>query len=112
MKPNGRRSRPFPFGPIAPPPASRLDTPPSSWRTVRNLYFPSIFSRLTFLVPDLTGPLSTAHLLAIHARQLQKPLAGLATIYDRIFASRHASVHQFAKQYSNTTRDIDFTTGI
>src|SRR5260221_12551365 len=111
MKPDGRRSRPLPFGPIAPPPASRLDTPPSSWCMVWNLYFPLILSRLTFLVPNLTGPLSTADLLAIRARQLRKRPADLATIHDRIFASQHCSVHPLKKQYANTIRDFDFTSG-
>src|SRR5260221_9546286 len=70
-----------------------------------------LLSRLMFLVSDLTGPLSTADLLAIRARQLQKCPADLATIHDRIFASRHASVHQFEKQYANTIHDFNFTLG-
>jgi transposase InsO family protein len=65
----------------------------------------------TFLVPDLTQPLSTSELLAIRARQLQKRAADLATIHDRILASRHASIRQFEKQYANTIRDFDFTPG-
>jgi hypothetical protein len=65
----------------------------------------------TFLVPDLTHPLSTSDLLATRARQLQKRAADLATIHDRILASRHASIRQFAKQYANTIRDFNFTPG-
>jgi transposase InsO family protein/molybdopterin converting factor small subunit len=65
----------------------------------------------TFLVPDLTKPLSTRDLLAIRARQLQKRPADLAAIHDRILASRHASIRQFEKQYANTIRDFDFAPG-
>ena len=62
----------------------------------------------TFLVPDLTQPLSTADLLATRARQLQKRPADLAAIHDRILASRHASIRQFEKHYTNTIHDFDF----
>jgi len=65
----------------------------------------------TFLVPNLTQPLSTEELLAVRTRQLQKCPANLAAIHDRIFASRHASVRQFEKQYANTIHDFDFTPG-
>jgi len=65
----------------------------------------------TFLVPDLTQPLSTEDLLATRIRQLQKRPADLAVIHDRITASRHASVCQFEKHYANTIRDFDFAPG-
>jgi len=65
----------------------------------------------TFLVPNLTQPLSTEDLLAVHARQLQKRLVNLTSIHNHILASRHASVRQFEKQYANTIRDLDFTPG-
>jgi len=41
----------------------------------------------TFLIPNLTQPLSTEDLLATHICQLQKRPADLATIHDRITAS-------------------------
>ena len=65
----------------------------------------------TFLVPDLTKPLSTGDLLAIRAHQLQKHPADLAAIHDRVLANRHASIHQFEKQYANTIRDFNFAPG-
>jgi transposase InsO family protein len=65
----------------------------------------------TFLVPNLTQPLSTEDLLAIRARQLEKRPADLAAIHDRILASRYASVRQFKKQYTNTIRDFNFAPG-
>jgi len=65
----------------------------------------------TFLVPDLTQPLSTEDLLATHTCQLQKCPADLAAIHDHITASRHASVRQFEKHYANTICDFDFALG-
>ena len=65
----------------------------------------------TFLVPDLTEPLLAKDLLAIRTCQLQKCPADLVAIHDRILASRHASVRQFEKQYTNTIRNFDFAPG-
>jgi len=65
----------------------------------------------TFLVPDLTQPLSTEDLIAIRTHQLQKRPDDLASIHNRILASCHSSVHQFEKQYANTIRDLNFTPG-
>ena len=48
---------------------------------------PFDLAQATFLVPDLTKPLSTRDLLAIRTRQLQKCPADLAAIHDRILAS-------------------------
>jgi hypothetical protein len=72
---------------------------------------PFDLAQATFLVPDLIHPLSTADLLATRARQLEKRPADLATIHDRIYASRYASIRQFEKQYANTIRDFDFIPG-
>ena len=65
----------------------------------------------TFLVPDLTQPLSMENLIAVHTHQLQKRPDNLASIHNRILASRHSSVHQFKKQYANTIHDLNFTLG-
>jgi len=65
----------------------------------------------TFLVPDLTQPLSTEDLIAVCTRQLQKRPDDLASIHNHILASRHSSVCQFEKQYANTIRDLNFTPG-
>ena len=65
----------------------------------------------TFLVPNLTQPLSTEDLLATCMRQLQKCPADLAVIHDRITTSCHTSVLQFKKHYANTICDFDFAPG-
>jgi len=65
----------------------------------------------TFLVPDLTQPLSTEDLLAVRTCQLQKRLVDLASIHNCILASCHTSVCQFEKQYANTIRNLNFTPG-
>ena len=70
---------------------------------------PFNLAQATFLVLDLTEPLSTEDLLATHARQLQKCPSDLATIHNCIAASHHTSAHQFEKQFANTIRDYDFT---
>jgi transposase InsO family protein len=64
-----------------------------------------------FLTPNINKPLLTSDLLAIRARQLQKHPADLATIHDRILASRHASARQFEKEYANTMHDYNFAPG-
>ena len=65
----------------------------------------------TFLMPNLTMPLSTADLLIAHARQLQKRPADLAAIHDRIITSRFTSACRFKRQHTNTIRDFDFASG-
>jgi hypothetical protein len=65
----------------------------------------------TFLVPDIANPLSTADLIAIRARQLEKRPDDLATIQDCILASRFASVQQFERQHAHTIHDFDFALG-
>jgi hypothetical protein len=69
---------------------------------------PFDLTQATFLVPDLTQPLSTQDLLATHTCQLQKRPTDLATIHDHIAASCHASARQFEKHFANTIRDYDF----
>jgi Integrase zinc binding domain len=65
----------------------------------------------TFLVPDLVKPLSTADLLAICARQLEKREDDLASIRDNVLKARHASIRQFERQFQNTIRDHPFRPG-
>jgi len=72
---------------------------------------PFDITQATFLVPDLTKPLSTEELIAARIRQLQKRPTNLAAIHDRILASRHASIRQFEKQFANTIRDYNFAPG-
>jgi hypothetical protein len=65
----------------------------------------------TFLVPDLTQPLSTAELIATRARQLEMREDDLAAIRDNVLKSRLASVRQFERQYENTIMAHDFKPG-
>jgi hypothetical protein len=65
----------------------------------------------TFLVPELTEPLTTDELIAICARQLEKRPADFAAMHDRILASRFASVRQFEKQHARSIRDYNFEPG-
>jgi len=53
----------------------------------------------TFLVPNLTKPLSTTDLIAIRARQLKMHEDDLA------------SIHQFKRRYENTLLAYDFKPG-
>jgi hypothetical protein len=65
----------------------------------------------TFLVPNLTKPLSTANLIATRARQLELREDDLASIWDNILKSRLASARQFERQYENTLLALDFKPG-
>ena len=65
----------------------------------------------TFLVLDLTKPLSTDELIAICACQLEKHQDDLTTIHDRILKSQYASVRQFKWQYKNTIQHPAFKPG-
>ena len=73
---------------------------------------PFDLTQATFLVPDLTQPLSTQDLLATRTRQLQKRPADLASIHDCIAASCHASARQFEKHFANTICNYDFAPGL
>jgi len=65
----------------------------------------------TFLVPNLTKPLSTADLLAVRACQLELRESDLASIHDNVFKARLASVEQFKCRYKNTLLSYDFQPG-
>jgi len=65
----------------------------------------------TFLVPDLTKPLSTADIIATRARQLELRDDDLTSIRDNILKSRLASARQFERQYENTLLAYDFKPG-
>jgi len=65
----------------------------------------------TFLVPNLTKPLSTTDLIAIHARQLEMREDDLASIRDNVLKARLASIHQFKCRYENTLLAYDFKPG-
>jgi hypothetical protein len=65
----------------------------------------------TFLVPDLTKPLSTADLITTQACQLKKYKDDLAAIQDNILKSRITSIQQSKCQYENTIQDFNFKPG-
>jgi hypothetical protein len=65
----------------------------------------------TFLVPDLTKPLSTAELLATRTRQLEKRSDDLALIHQQILKSRFASASQFERRFEETIQDHNFKPG-
>jgi hypothetical protein len=73
--------------------------------------FPFDLAEATYLVPALDAPLTTAELLAIRARQLQKRKEDLDSIADRIFESRQESVRQFTKAHRNKIIDLAFKPG-
>jgi len=73
---------------------------------------PFDITQATFLIPDLTHPLSMEDLIATHTCQLQKCPTDLAAIHNHIHTSCLASVRQFEKQYATTIRDYDFTPGL
>jgi hypothetical protein len=66
----------------------------------------------TFLVPDITTPLSTVDLLAIRMCQLQKRPNNLADIHTNILKSCFDSVRQFKRTFENTICDHDFKPGV
>jgi hypothetical protein len=65
----------------------------------------------TFLVPNLSTPLSTADLIAMRACQLQKQESDLASIHDNVLKSCFASIRQFKHQFENTIKVTLFKPG-
>ena len=65
----------------------------------------------TFLVPDLTSPLSTADLIATRARQLQIRDEDLANIYDNVVKSRLAAAHALEKRFAQGAKPTSFKLG-
>ena len=66
---------------------------------------------VTFLIPDLTKPLSTSELIAIRARQLQARDQDLDTIRDNIVKSRFTAARDFERRYAHTIKDPSFNPG-
>ena len=62
----------------------------------------------TFLVLDLTDPLLTAELIAVHAHQLEKQPEDLITIHRKILKSQFTSIQQFEQHYQQTIHNYDF----
>jgi len=65
----------------------------------------------TFLVPNLTKPLSTADLLTVHAHQLKLRESDLASIHDNVLKACLASIKQFKCRYKNTLLSYNFQPG-
>jgi transposase InsO family protein len=65
----------------------------------------------TYLVPKLDKPLTTADLIAIRARQLQRRDSDLAMIAERVAKSRYQSIEQFRKEHTNRIREQNFKPG-
>jgi hypothetical protein len=65
----------------------------------------------TFLVPDLTAPLSTIDLIATRARQLQTRDEDLAHIRDDIVKSRLSAARDFERRFAHNIRTTAFSLG-
>ena len=65
----------------------------------------------TYLVPNLTSPLSTVNLIATRARQLQTQDEDPAAIQEDIVKSRLAAARKFEQQFTNTIKTGQFTLG-
>ena len=65
----------------------------------------------TYLVPNLTSPLSTVDLIATRARQLQTQDEDLATIREDIVKSRLTAAQKSKQQFANTIKTGQFTLG-
>jgi len=65
----------------------------------------------TFLAARINSHLSTASLLSIRVRMLQKRDEDLATIHNCVLAARYASIQDFEKRNANQICNYDFGTG-
>jgi len=65
----------------------------------------------TFLTAKFSNQLSTASLLAICARMLQKHNEDLAKIHDCVLAAHYTSTREFERKNINCIVDYDFKTG-
>jgi transposase InsO family protein len=65
----------------------------------------------TFLIPNLTKPLSTSELIAIRTHQLQAREQDLDIIRDNIVKSRLMSARDFEHRYARTIKDPSFNPG-
>lgn len=75
------------------------------------MVLPFDLAEATYLVPNLTKPLSTPDLLAQRAIQLQKRPQDLAQVKEAVIKARYDSVRHFNEKYSNTIKNFDFSPG-
>jgi len=73
--------------------------------------YPFDITEATFLVARINSHLSTASLLSIHARMLQKCDENLATIHNHVLAARYAFIQDLEKRNANRICNYDFGTG-
>jgi len=73
--------------------------------------FPFDLAEATYLAPPLDAPITTADLLSIRARQLQKREEDLQTVRDRVLEARYDSVRAWIKEHEKTIIDFDFAPG-
>jgi len=65
----------------------------------------------TFLIPDLTKPMTTDELIATCTRQLQAREKDLSSIRDNIVKSCLASARDFERRYAHTIKTPSFKPG-
>lgn len=72
---------------------------------------PFDLSEATYMAPAQTKTLTTAELLALRARQLQKREEDLDDIKKRVVKARFASAKDFEKRHASTIKDFNFGKG-
>jgi transposase InsO family protein len=73
--------------------------------------FPFDLAEATYMAPPQDAPISTAELLGIRARQLQRREEDLAAVADRVLRARQESVAQFVRNNAHNIQDFDFKSG-
>lgn len=73
--------------------------------------FPFDLAEATYLAPTQDAPISTADLLAIRAKQLQKREEDLAKVRDCVLEARYESVRAWIKEHERAIVDYNFTPG-
>ena len=71
---------------------------------------PFDITEATYLVPP-QSEMTSADLLVLRARQLQKRPTDLADIHARVMKARFSSVQQFEKKYTNSIKTYEFSVG-
>jgi len=72
---------------------------------------PFDITEATFLASPITSNLSTAELLSVRARMLQKREEDLAEIHNRVLAARYTSTRDFEKKNANRIHNYNFHSG-
>jgi hypothetical protein len=72
---------------------------------------PFDLSEATYMAPAQTSTLTTAELLALRARQLQKREEDLDDLVKRVVKARFASAKDFERRHASTIKDFNFGKG-